>query len=157
MTKTVLVLPVLAIFVACGYVGDPLPPALHIPEPVKDLRVVQRGSEIIIEFTAPQFTTENLPVKMAAIDLRAAPRAGAEWEASAVPIPVPSDASGAVQAVVPASEWTGKTVEFRVRTQSDRGRFSEWSNAVVFEVQPPLQPPVLTAESVAAGARLRWR
>jgi hypothetical protein len=155
--RAALVLPALAVCAACGYVGDPLPPALHIPEPVKDLRVVQRGSDLVIEFTTPQFTMENLPLKIAAIDLRAGAHIEAQWEATAVPIGVPSDASGAVQAVVPASEWTGKTMEFRVRTQSDRGRLSEWSNAVIFEVQAPLQSPIVTSESVSEGACLRWR
>ena len=51
---------ILALLVTgCGYVGDPLPPALNIPVPVADLNAVQRGDQIIIQFTVPQMTTEG--------------------------------------------------------------------------------------------------
>src|SRR3954453_19107866 len=58
----------------CGYPSDPLPPALNIPQPVKDLRAVQRGSEIVITFTAPELTTEDLGIRQfETVDLRIGP------------------------------------------------------------------------------------
>ena len=40
-----------------------MPPALNIPEKVTDLRAVQRGGKIVIDYTVPALTTERLPVK----------------------------------------------------------------------------------------------
>jgi hypothetical protein len=39
---------------ACGKVGDPLPPLIRIPEPVKDLTVSQHGYELVLTWTNPQ-------------------------------------------------------------------------------------------------------
>ena len=47
----------------CGYIGEPLPPALRRPVRVTDLAAVERGSKIIIQFTIPKVTTEGLPIK----------------------------------------------------------------------------------------------
>ncbi len=58
----------------CGYVGDPLPPALNIPKPVEDLRVVQVGDKLLVDFTIPLQTTEGLPVRdLGPIELRIGP------------------------------------------------------------------------------------
>jgi hypothetical protein len=59
--KPVLLLAAAALC-GCGYIGDPLPPALNIPAPVTDLRAMQFGDDILIQFTPPQMTTENLPL-----------------------------------------------------------------------------------------------
>ena len=60
--------------VGCGYVGDPLPPALNIPNQITDLRAVQRGGKVFIEFTIPAETTESLPItSVDVVDLRAGP------------------------------------------------------------------------------------
>ena len=53
----------------CGYMGEPLPPALNRPERVQDIAAVQRGSNIHIQFTVPQVTTENLPLKKGSRDI----------------------------------------------------------------------------------------
>lgn len=47
----------------CGYIGEPLPPALHIPQPVVDLSAIERGSKIFVQFTLPSHTTENLEIR----------------------------------------------------------------------------------------------
>src|ERR1019366_7793406 len=47
----------------CGYVGNPLPPALKRPVRVTDLSAVERGWKIVIHFTIPKVTTEDLPIK----------------------------------------------------------------------------------------------
>src|SRR5262245_52516776 len=89
---TVLLAILFCALTGCGYVGDPLPPALHIPEKVTDLRVVQRGDRVFIEFTLPQLTTEGLPIrKIGGIDLRAGavepPFSADRWMSSAKPLP----------------------------------------------------------------------
>lgn len=46
-------------WIACGSIGDPLPPLLNIPEPVRDLEVRQDGYEIRVACTWPLLTTEG--------------------------------------------------------------------------------------------------
>src|ERR1022692_4549195 len=72
----------------CGYVGEPRPPLAHIPprvnvgEPrpplanipprVSDLAVVQRGGQLIVQFSVPALTTEGHPIpRPLKLDLRA--------------------------------------------------------------------------------------
>lgn len=128
----------------CGYVGDPLPPALYIPLAVSDVRAVERGPEIIVEFTPPQLTTENLPLKEPP-----------KVEIFAGPIPEPfaveSWAAGAKLAAekFPAKDWAGQKIVIAVRSQGSSGRFSAWSNFATITVVPPLPQPT---EWTVAGA-----
>ena len=55
-------LALLVVGSGCGYVGEPLPPALHIPQRVGDLSAVERGGQIHVQFTLPSQTTENLDI-----------------------------------------------------------------------------------------------
>ena len=36
------------LYAGCGYVGDPQPPALHIPRRVTDLRAFQHAGQVIV-------------------------------------------------------------------------------------------------------------
>lgn len=47
----------------CGYPGEPLPPALNRPVVATQLSAVQQGSKIVVHFTVPEVTTENLPLR----------------------------------------------------------------------------------------------
>jgi len=129
----------------CGYVGDPLPPALNIPQKVTDLRAVQRGGKIIIDFTIPVLTTENLPIKrLGPPDLQIGDK----------PVEIPSD-KGHIE--VPAKDWIGQDAAVRVRINNDRGRYSDWSNTVMLSVVPTLEPPTtVVARSAPQGVRLTW-
>jgi len=58
----------------CGYPGEPQPPALNRPVRATDLVAVQRGASIYIQFTVPEATTENLPLRERPdIELRVGP------------------------------------------------------------------------------------
>jgi hypothetical protein len=148
---------------ACGYVGEPLPPALNIPEKITDLRAVQRGPDIILEFTIPAITTEGLPMTIANLDLRAGPMPGGEfnitdWAASARPYPIESANAGYHKMEIPSADWAGKEVVLAIRTQHPRGRVSEWSNLEVLQVIPAIAAPGgLRADSTAPGIRLTWQ
>ena len=55
----------------CGYIGEPLPPALQIPQRVSDLSAIEHGSEIAVKLTLPEHTTEDLAIeKPVRIELR---------------------------------------------------------------------------------------
>ena len=146
MARTFTGLLVLSILLTgCGYVGAPLPPALNIPEKVADLRAVQRGGKIIIDFTIPARTTEGLLIKrLGPPDLQIGDK----------PVEAPSD-TGHIE--VPAKDWIGQDAAVRVRINNARGRYSDWSNTVTLSVVPPLEPPSdLLAKSDPQGVRITW-
>ena len=147
----------------CGSVGQPLPPALHVPQRVLDLSAIQEGDKILVRFTVPSRTTENLRIeKPVTADLGIGP-AGTPfifgvWEASAkrfteIPTEEPS-----IKYAVPAASWIGKDVAIAVRILSDKDRTAGWSNPVTLSVIPPLAPPAsLHQEEVSEGVRLTWQ
>ncbi|MBI5281784.1 MAG: hypothetical protein HY858_08900 [Candidatus Solibacter usitatus] len=147
----------------CGYVGDPLPPALNVPEQITDLRGVQRGDKIHLALTAPAKSTEGLLLKSPAeIELRAGAKLEGEfeiqrWAEPAKRIPVPGGQAG-MEVAVPAGEWAGKEVIFAVRAIGPTKRASQWSNLVVLKVVAAPKPPVeLVVTGDARGAWLEWQ
>ena len=155
----------------CGYVGPVLPPSPEIPAPVTDLRAVQRGGKIIIDFGTPPRTTDNVAIKhFYAVDLRIGPAVTPfdfeTWAAGAreYPIepPIASDPDDPqpipVSETVSAEDWTGKKVVVAVRTAERKGdHFSSWSNRVVLDVIAALAAPAeVKGESVAEGVALHW-
>ena len=152
------------LWTGCGYVGDPLPPALNIPTPVLDLSVTERGEKLIIQFSVSKMTTEGLALKgYGAVDLRLGsagvqPFERARWEAGAQPleVQVPAEA-GAVRVELPVGNWVGREVAVSVRMANLKGRWSEWSEPFHLPIVEPVRAPSnLTAESAAAGVRLKW-
>lgn len=154
----------------CGYVGPVLPPSPQLPHSVTDLVVIERGDQLVITFTTPARTTDNLPVKQfSSIDLRigAAPTPFdfAQWADSATQYELPTPEAGdpenplAVPTAksVPAAEYIGKRVAVAVRTSVKKNdHFSSWSNRVILNVVPPLAPPVVTASATFKGVLLTW-
>lgn len=147
----------------CGSVGDPLPPALHIPQRVTDLSAVEQGGQILMQFTLPSHTTENLAIREpVAIELRLGPAPSPfaldAWEAGAKAFTdLPADAAS-VKYGVPCAEWIGKDVAIGVKLFSAKGRTAGWSNLVTLSVVSPLDPVRgLQAGNVDAGVRLTWQ
>ena len=151
------------ILTGCGYIGDPLPPALNVPTQITDLRAVQRGGKVIVEFTIPDKTTENLPITtVESVDLRAAPSPSGQfnmdaWSASARQLKSDSVKPGNVHVEAPAAPWQDKELILAVRLVNRKGRTSQWSNLVVLPVvAPPPSPSNLKAETTVDGVRLTW-
>ncbi|MEJ7606347.1 MAG: hypothetical protein WKF37_08780 [Bryobacteraceae bacterium] len=137
----------------CGYVGDPLPPALEVPVGITDLRAVQVGDRIVIELTAPAVTTEDLPVRnLGPVEVRIGPtlETGKSYQPA-------GSAQGSIKFEQPAREFTGKEVVIAARASSPRGRPSHWSNLVTLRVIEPLFPPGLQASPHPEGVRLAWK
>ena len=147
---------------ACGYIGDPLPPALNIASPIRDLRVVEYGDRLLVAFTIPPLTTEGLAIKkVGTVDLRIGtgknPFKIEEWADTAQEVPVTADKTGPVAAEISAAGWVGKEVVVAARVVNPKGRPSAWSNLAVLSVIPPIPPPAdIKAESAPQGARLTW-
>lgn len=147
----------------CGSVSTTLPPALHIPQRVIDLSAVEQGKQIVVQFTMPTRTIENLLIqKSVTADLRIGPASAPfrpeVWAASARSFTdIPTD-EPPVKYGVPATEWVGKSVVIAVQILNDRGRTDGWSNMVVLSMVPPLSPPRdLQVKGVAEGVRLTWQ
>ncbi|MBM3813402.1 MAG: hypothetical protein FJW20_17405 [Acidimicrobiia bacterium] len=133
--------------VGCGYVGDPLPPALNIPQPVTDLAVQQRGDKLLIQFTIPPLTTDRLPLRVGAIELRGGDQT----------LPAEAAEPGPVSLSVPLAPFKGRKVRFQVRVASHKMKWSDVSNPVELEVTAPVPAPdTLRAEATAEGVRLSW-
>ncbi|MEJ5366736.1 MAG: hypothetical protein WHT08_00360 [Bryobacteraceae bacterium] len=134
-----------------------------IPEAVEDLSGFQRGGEVLLQFTVPQKTTEDLLLKSPPeIELRAGenPQGGFDmgaWLVGSERLPAPEVREGVARVRVPATAWTGKEMVFGVRTRGPRGRFSQWSNLIVLRiVAPPAPPRGLRAEGTPEGIRVMW-
>jgi hypothetical protein len=146
----------------CGYVGDPLPPALYIPLPVTDLSAAQEGDAIVVRFTMPARSTEDLPLgDEPEIDLRAAALETQqwdepEWDRRAFPLQFQEKKENGVL-LVPAEDYAGQRLFLRVRVAGKRGRYSAWSSPVALQVVRALQAPSgLKARATSDGVELSW-
>ncbi len=146
MARTFLAPIVLSVLLSgCGYVGDPLPPALNIPDKVTDLRAVQRGGKIIIDYTIPSRTTEGLLLKHPGPP---------DLQIGGKNVEAPAD-KGHVE--IAATDWAGQEAPIRIRINNGRGGYSDWSNAVTLSVVPALDAPLnVVAKSDPQGVRLTW-
>jgi hypothetical protein len=147
----------------CGYVGEPLPPLLNIPQPVADLAAVQRGSKIIVQFTLPVFTTEGRNIRPPLVwDFRIGEAGQGEfhiedWAARAVSPVKPQIDNLRVSYEFPVTPWIGKDVILGVRVQGGNRRFSDWSKFVTLSVlKPPDIPRDLKTQNLPDGVRLTW-
>ena len=146
--------PHLSVFAAlvlagCGYVGDPLPPALNIPAPVAGLAAVQRGPDFVITFTAPDLTTENLTLtRISGIDLRINDK-----QIPDLPAPEPGKPA---RYELPAAEWSGQQVSVILRLSGPKGRYSPFSPALTVNAGPPLATPDVKVAPHPDGVRLSW-
>lgn len=161
--------------VSCGYVGcgsitPVVPPSPMIPPAIRDLAVVERGDKLVIAFSTPARTTDNIGIKrFSEIDLRAGqyrtPFDFDSWAdaASRYELPLPGAADPddlrpiPVTKSLPVNGFAGQRIAIAVRTAVKRhDHFSSWSNVVRLEVIPPLQPPVIKAEPSGDGMRITW-
>jgi hypothetical protein len=146
----------------CGYVGQPLPPALKRPVRVTDLAAVERGSNLIIQFSVPKVTTEDLPIKgVPDIDLRVGavdnPFQPDVWKRTSDRIPVPDTDKPIARVVVPAAKWYGKTVVIGLETYGPRKRSAGPSNYKVLTVVAPLPTPEgVVAANARDAVQLDW-
>ena len=133
----------------CGYVGDPLPPALNIPVPVEDLRVIQRGDKLVLDYTAPSLTTE-------ALVLTSLTSAEAEIGDRTITIETPKVGQPA-HIELPAREWAGRDIGVSVKLTGPKGRQSPASNVVALRVIEPVpSPTTVKAEPHPEGIRVSW-
>jgi hypothetical protein len=156
---------VCALLSGCGSIGEPLYPALRIPQRVTDLAVVERGANLDFDFTIDSRTTEGVLLEeIGGVDLRAGPGPSNgfnldEWlkTSTRVDVPVP-DKPGPVHAEMPTASLVGREIIVAVRVTNPKGRDAGWSDFKTFQVQPPLATPTdFYLAATAKGVQLTWR
>ena len=164
MIRAALVAGVALLAASCGYIGDPLPPALNIPQPVQDLRVQQVEAGPDAFFTLPAKTTENLTLTdIAKVELRIGRLPEGAWNmdawaAGAKVVAVPASKPGPADVSVDVREFAGQEVALALRTANQRGRASGWSNLVTIRIETPvITPKDFVADSAPAGALISWK
>jgi hypothetical protein len=155
---------IMVLTTACGYMGEPLPPALLRPTVVTDLAAVEHGSKIVIHFTLPTETTEALPVKgKQDIELRVGPyKPGSfqteEWLRTSDRVPDVPQTPPTTEVRVDAAKYVGRSVVVMMRERGPKGRDAGWSNAVDVTVVPPLEQPTgLEAKDAPDAVDLTWK
>ncbi len=159
---------------ACGSVGDPLPPAANLPEPVADLAARQVDDRIRVEWTWPVYTTERTIAgrlggfTLWAVDLggsaeELAPATIDEYryevvrlEAEALPTGGPGKL---VELTRPLGQWTlGQAVMLVLTAWNRAGRDAGYSNQVHLQPLQPPDPPLWSVPHVDEdGVALSWR
>lgn len=126
---------------------------------VTDLAAVQRGSKLIIKFTIPRTTTEDLPLRgNEDVELRVGPEADsqADWVKTSDRERVRA-AGDEAQVEVPAAKWYNKTVDIAVNVHGPTGHSLGWSRFVTVPVVPALpKPESLVASNAPDAVHLEW-
>jgi hypothetical protein len=134
----------------CGYIGDTRPPSLRLPTPVSDLAVVERGDKLVVQFTVPNRTTEDLPLKEK-------PKLVVYVGEKPFEIEGGKDHDLLARAEIPAQEFYGKDVRVSVKALNDHDRDAGYSNVVPVHVVPALALPAnLKAVATAEGIQISW-
>lgn len=150
----------------CGYVGPPRPPALNIPTPVQDLRAMEFGDQVLVQFTVPMLTTEGIvQQRLRAVEVFAGPGQlpldAGQWAAAAnrypVTMPATIPAGGPVETSFPARDFVGREIVIGVRITGATGRDSDWGTHLFLMIHAPLTAPAaLEVANIAVGVGLRW-
>ncbi len=98
---------------------------------ITDLRGLEYGPNVLVEFTAPTMTTEGLPLKSYKLEVFIGPSVNPfsfdTWAAGATKFEVPPGL-GTISAEQPVKGWVGKEITVGVRAVGPKGRPSGWSN-----------------------------
>lgn len=148
----------------CGYVGNPLPPALKRPVMVTDLAAVERGPKIFIRFTVPKVTTEDLPIKgQEDIELRIGvppePFNMETWLRTSDRVPQTKITRDGPLGLVEwdAAKYYGKTVDIAINVHGPSGRSVGWSPFQILTIVAALaKPEGLTAANAPDAVHLEW-
>ena len=153
----------LGLTAGCASPGVPRPPSLHLPALVRDLSALRVGGSVELRFTAPDQTTDHLPLehKGSPIPLTASlcRVQGASCSQVARLAVVPGQPVSATDTLPPAlTVGQGRAVAYRVRVENDAGRDAGLSReALAAAGAAPTAVEGLAVTTVAQGMELTWR
>jgi hypothetical protein len=140
--------------VACGKRGDPLPPLRRQPLPVANLRVEQRGPELVVRFTTPRTTMAGVALGLMDLELSHAFGTG-PFDTLAVKKALKAAPGEALEERFPLPE-PGTVFRYKAVVRAD-GRLSPEAAPEPFTVRAAPEPPKdVVAEVVPTGLRLRF-
>src|SRR5262245_43863388 len=113
---------IVLLLAACGKVGDPLPPFIRIPEPVRDLAVQQNGNDFVLTWTNPARNVDG----SAATDLSQVQIISNRSVIAAINVNGASRAQSHSMAIGPSRDERS----FAVQIETARGKTSGISNTV---------------------------
>ena len=145
---------VLAAALGCGKRGDPLPPLARTPQPVRELTVAQRGSDLEIRYIAPRTTTGGARLDLHAVEILTA-RAEGDFAKTAL-IEVRKAAPGETVAWTQPLPPAGTRMRVAARAVAGGDR-SALTPVVTLLVQPPPAAPAdLKARLTPEAVVLTW-
>ncbi len=146
---------VLLVFLGCGKRGDPQAPLSRTPQPVTDLRIEQRGRELVYTLVAPRVTAAGVGLPVLEIQLDRAqgegefPRLARKDRRRAAP-------GETIREAMPLPAL-GTLVRATAQAIAD-GRSSAVTTLVSLRVEPvPVAPTELKATLVADLVALAWK
>lgn len=141
-------------FVGCGKRGDPLPPLRRSPLPVANLRLAQRGNELVVTFTTPRTTVGG--VKLGLMEVELVHRLGSgPFDEQAVRKTLKAAPGEALEERLPLPP-PATLVRYKAIVRADGQLSPEAAPPPFATVAPPEPPKNVVAEVVATGLRLRF-
>jgi hypothetical protein len=172
IAKPGLCLLALALCVACGTPGIPLPPSLELARPVSDLRAVRKGNTVYLTWSAPDATTDrhNIRHPGATEVCRTVGIIMHECGIAVARIPFTKTPAATKAAPKPQLSYSDQlpanlsrenqtaTFVYAVGVLNSYGRSAGLSNQVLVPAAPTLPPPAdFQAQVTAEGVRLSWK
>lgn len=156
----------LGLLAGCALAGNPQPPTLWLPVPVRDLTAVRAGNDVHLHWTMPRQTTDKVTLKgpqRAHFCWTWLPAAGTKTSATSCKAAgdgkFPPEKPADISLPLPADLTSGspRAVAFVVELQNPSGKTAGPSNpALVATGAPPPAVTGLTAEAQAEGIVLHW-
>lgn len=156
--------------VGCASPGPPRAPSLQLPEPVHDLAVTREGNTVTVDFTLPQRTTDNLPIREGAVKgtlcfgLEGSPcepdAARQDVMLKLVPGTAAAERSVTWTESLPPTDRSGdaKLLIIRVRLANLEGRSAGWSEPAYTAAGATPEPlEGFRAEETRNGILLAWQ
>jgi hypothetical protein len=172
IAKLGLCLLALALCIACGTPGVPLPPSLELARPVSDLRAVRKGNTVYLTWSPPEATTDRHNIRHPGATEVCRTVGTILRECGVAVAQIPFARTPPVTKFAPkpqlsysdrlptnlAAENPTATVVYAVSVLNSYGRSAGLSNQVQVPVAPTLPPPAdFQAQVTAEGVRLTWK
>jgi hypothetical protein len=149
-------LPPLALAVACGRAGPPLPPIRLTPQAPSDLRLAQRGDRIEVRLRAPRVSVDGARLGVLDIELFITTSPGDLTKTVAPRVHRMAPGEAISEQIRPLPQ-PGTTLRAAARARLKK-RFSAPTAVVSLEIQtPPVPARNVLAERAASGVRITWK